>query len=180
MLDMFFGDGASIFFTVTIFVLGLWAFIMIINTAKKLVCHKNKLDEAVSVGKVHTGLDENASLISYADLNATPKEDVTEMHKEFFEICADNNVINQMISLLPSLGILGTVVGLVNQVNANGIEEMTGSIGLALGSTGLALSFTIVLKIVAILTILRKIDLCEIEYDNYDRQRQDLRIENKQ
>ncbi|MBR6345178.1 MAG: MotA/TolQ/ExbB proton channel family protein, partial [Lachnospiraceae bacterium] len=44
-------------------------------------------------------------------------------------------------------GILGTVVGLMMQVSSEGLEQMTSSIGLALGTTFMGLSAALILKI---------------------------------
>ncbi len=70
-----------------------------------------------------------------------------QIEDKYNNIFSKYNAWSQSISLFPMSGILGTVFGLMLQISQSDLEQITGSIGVALLTTFWALICAIILKI---------------------------------
>lgn len=174
---LFVGDIVNIIFTVAIIGGGIWVWLKCSKCREKLNEHADKLNKITNIDKVSSGVADDGSLVTYAETKATSKDDIRAMQKEFDEICAECDLIPQYIAIFPSVGILGTVFGLMIQAAAYGIDEMTASIGVALSSTFLALIATIILKLLVTGALSKTINRCEVLYANYARYRRDMKMD---
>ena len=120
----------------------------------------------------YTTNDQGLPTIS-SDSGSIDEDDVILQRRSFEEQCAEVDSLVQLIPVFPSLGILGTVVGLMLQMNAEGIDKMTDAIATALSSTLFALIMTIFLKVYIALKVSKIINETEIEFANNDRYHQD-------
>ena len=175
-----FGDTVSIVFNVLIILAGL---VIIL----KLSAEKRILEEGLSKlrmtfrikHKKYVTDSEGLPTIS-SDSGRIDEEDVLAQKRSFEEHCAAVDTLVQLIPVFPSMGILGTVVGLMMQISAEGIEGMTGAIATALSSTLFALIMTIILKAYTALKISRIINETDIEFADNDRYHQEFIASRKQ
>ncbi len=100
--------------------------------------NKSEATSQITSGKNEIGVSEGIPTIRTGFM-----EDYQEKYEK---IESDYKATSQLISILPMLGILGTVSGLIKQITSVGVEEITNSIGLALITTFLGLLFAIILK----------------------------------
>ncbi len=100
--------------------------------------NKSEATSQITTGKNEIGVSEGIPTIRTGFM-----EDYQEKYEK---IESDYKATSQLISILPMLGILGTVSGLIKQITSVGVEEITNSIGLALITTFLGLLFAIILK----------------------------------
>ncbi|MCR5177593.1 MAG: MotA/TolQ/ExbB proton channel family protein, partial [Lachnospiraceae bacterium] len=75
--------------------------------------------------------------------------------------------------VLPLMGILGTVAGLITEVSAQDMEAIFNSLNTALSSTLIALIFAIINKIVDAASGSRLIFDIEVIFEDYDRRFRD-------
>lgn len=99
---------------------------------------KSEATSQITSGQNEIGVSEGIPTIRTGFM-----EDYQEKYEK---IESDYRATSQLISILPMLGILGTVTGLIKQITSVGVEEITNSIGLALITTFLGLLFAIILK----------------------------------
>jgi len=172
-ISMFFSDPVSLWINGIIIVLAVIIVILICNIIRKL--KENDLGlMSISNGKrMRREIEADATMRVISGTSIDPR-DMNGLKKEFDQICVNFETVSQLIPIFPSLGILGTVAGLMLQIKAEGLQEMTDSIGLALSTTMLALLFTVFLKFVAAVSVSRRINELDVKYRDYDRERQDL------
>ena len=96
---------------------------------------------------------------------------IRELQTRFNSLCSFHEVIAQLIPLFPLMGILGTVSGMIGELNstAGDMTAMLGSLQGALNSTYWGLVFAIVLKFVDSVWPSRKISETEIILEDYDK-----------
>jgi biopolymer transport protein ExbB/TolQ len=99
---------------------------------------------------------------------AVTPDTIRDYERSFNEVVSGYNACTQFIPLFPLLGILGTVSGLVSQLQSQNLEEMFGSLHVALSSTYYGLIVTILLKIFATVSA-KLIEDTEIVLDDYDK-----------
>lgn len=173
VLEMFFGDPVSVIINGVIIVafgLIVWR---IIDLKNHMVSNMSKLNPVMNSKKVTRQMDREGTMkvVTGTSISAG---DINSLQKDFDHIRVKHNTVSQLIPIFPSLGILGTVAGLMYQTQAEGLEQMTASIALALSSTLLALLFTVALKTYMALSVSKDLSEIEVIYRDYDRYRQDL------
>lgn len=154
-----------------IIICGIVEVIALIRNASSISKKKDRIAELLTRRnrKYHknkdTGeLDESDD----ADAAVTP-DTIRAAEKEFNAVCSWHNVWAQLIPIFPLLGVLGTVYGLMMQVSAADIEQMLGSLDVALGTTFLGLIFAIFLKAFDAIYPSRIISDAEVLLDDFDK-----------
>ncbi len=90
--------------------------------------------------------------------------------KEVFDgICVKYQVVAQFIPIFPLLGILGTVAGLILQMNTSGIEQMREALGTSMWTTFWGLVAAISLKLVDALFISNSINKMDNYFENFEQ-----------
>ena len=95
-------------------------------------------------------------------------DNVRDLENEFNKLSSIHGAAAQAIPIFPMLGILGTVSGLMLQVQAKDIDMMLDSLDTALITTFWGLLVAIVLKVIDIFPA-KIINDVEIMLDNFDR-----------
>lgn len=137
----------------------------------KLSNHKSRIGEAlkrrnnkytlnVSSKEMEENEDQNAAI--------TP-DTIRKYETDFNKTCSWHSVWVQFIPLFPLLGILGTVAGLMLEIQASDIAGMMASLDTALTTTFLGLLFAIGLKIMEAVFPSRIIYDVEVMLDDFDR-----------
>lgn len=112
--------------------------IIIIASVLILFWGKRNYDELRSVKKE---LDRELSGDYFSRLDA-----IHFKEKDFSNYCSTHDVLAQLIPLFPLVGLLGTVWGLMQSVQAGDISQMMASLDTALSSTFFGLIASIALK----------------------------------
>ncbi|MBR1524293.1 MAG: MotA/TolQ/ExbB proton channel family protein [Lachnospiraceae bacterium] len=154
---------------ILIFGIVLTAFIF--YNGSKLSSHKNRIDEAVSRRNKKWGVNPtDGAVVDEDDEDASVTPDtIRQYEREFNKDCALHSVLSQLIPIFPLMGILGTVAGLMLEVNAGDIEGMMASINTAMSSTFFGLVFAIFLKIVDAVFPSRVIEDVDVMLEDYSK-----------
>lgn len=173
LFKMFFGDWFSV--AINLVIIGILMYVVrkIRKVQKELEQNEREISRLYDGKNIKRDMDKNVNMTVVTDTTIDAKK-INDLRQKYDQTCVDYGTVSQLIPIFPSLGILGTVLGLMLQVQAQGIEEMTDSIGLALSSTCLALFFTVVLKFWMALSVSKKVSDIEVKYMDYERYRQDL------
>lgn len=146
-----------------VFVLLVFNYFHLIDVSKRI---KELLDKKSTNPKVNTALHEYKE---ETEENTSIKiDEVRELENKFNELSSAHGAIAQAIPLFPMLGILGTVAGLMLQVQAEDIQMMLDSLDTALATTFTGLFYAIFLKIIDIFPA-KVINDVEVMLDNFDR-----------
>ncbi|MBQ6462806.1 MAG: MotA/TolQ/ExbB proton channel family protein [Pseudobutyrivibrio sp.] len=170
---LFTGDPISIIVNVIIIALAIGVFLKLYRTLNKLKDNDSRSSVLFDGRSTSVQMNKDASMKIVTHSNVE-SDDINKLKKEYDEICIEYNTCQQLIPIFPSLGILGTVLGLMVQLSAQGVAEMTNAIALALSTTLVALIATILLKIYVANCVSKVLYKCEVRYRDYDRSRQDL------
>lgn len=100
---------------------------------------------------------------------AITPDTIRKYETEFNTKCSWHGVLIQCIPVFPLLGILGTVAGLMLQVQGGGIEAMISSLNTALDTTFWGLIFAILLKVIEAVFPSRIIYDVEVMLDDFDK-----------
>lgn len=120
---------------------------------------------------------ENSERGSYKWKKDIDEDEMRKHYDTFNKHCAWYNVCTQAIPLFPLMGVLGTVLGLVGQVNAGtNAEEIFGSLGLALNTTITGIVVSLILKGVDLLFLSYIIVRTDGIFTNYYKK---MEIDNK-
>ncbi len=154
-----------------ILIFGIVLTALILYNGSKLSSHKNRIDEAVSRRNRKWGLDPaDGAVVVEEDEDASVTPDtIRQYERDFNKDCSLHSVLSQLIPIFPLLGILGTVAGLMLEVNAVNIEEMMASIDTALSSTFFGLIFAILLKFIDAVFPSRVIEDVEVMLEDYSK-----------
>ena len=176
--SLLFGDAASLIFNIVILaaLVVLWLQFSEIN--KKLEEHLKSVKKKFSTSHKEQTLNSDGLTVVTSETAGFTIRDINLSKKEYDEIAAKFESLVQLVPIFPSIGILGTVVGLMLQVSANGIDGMTGAIATALSSTFFALIATIILKAYVAVTTTKIMSAIDIEYRDNDRYHQEF-VENR-
>lgn len=112
----------------------------------------------------------NKEISMEKDENSGAKPDtIRALETDFNTACSWHDVLVQFIPIFPLLGILGTVAGLMLEVNAGDIAAMLSSLDTALVTTFWGLIFAIVLKVIEAVFPSRIISSVEVMLDDFDK-----------
>ena len=149
--------------------LGLSVF-LIINLIK-IINHKDRIKDALDRKNVKSSIDKKTHEITDVDISeAVTPDTIRGYETNFNKAVAWFNSLAQLIPVFPLFGILGTVAGLMLQLQAEGdIEKIANGLDVALRSTFWGLLWTIGLKILISLTSARIIEDTEILLEDYNK-----------
>ncbi len=85
--------------------------------------------------------------IRHAEATVYDLADIENNRRDFNTAYADYVRNGQLIALLPLMGILGTVIGLITGTGAADIDGLVAGLGTAMWTTAIGLVFSIVLKL---------------------------------
>lgn len=169
MLEMIFGSEDS-GVNILILIVGIGVLLGLIYSYleyKKLVDRYNIQKTKIKDKTVEVTGEGSANIIS--SYEGISSEFMEEIEDGYEKIGIKYNVCIQLISLFPMFGILGTVMGLMKQIAAAGIEQLTSSVALALGSTIVAIFCAVALRIVDIFTAGKEASIIEGYIAKYDK-----------
>ncbi len=158
-----------------IFLAGIVTAILLVGNGLQLSSKKSRIADALEQkNKKYTYIN------NFKDFEETEEDDektrtkpdaIREYENEFNKVCSWHNVWIQFIPIFPLLGILGTVAGLMLELQSNDIAGMMSSLDVAMGTTVLGLVFAIILKFVEAIFPSRIIYEVEVMLNNYDKKR---------
>lgn len=133
--------------------------------------HKNRIEEALKRrNNKYTLLVESKEIEENEDTDAAITPDTIRKYEmEFNKDCSLHSVFAQLIPVFPLLGILGTVAGLMLEMQASDIAGMMASLDVALTTTFSGLIFAILLKIIEAVFPSRIIYDVEVMLDDFDK-----------
>lgn len=164
-LNLFSEHGVGI-----ILVLGLGVLALILINWFKLGDMKKSITDLLETKKRNYKVNKDAREFEEETEEATAikLDSVRDLENEFNKLSSIHGAAAQAIPIFPMLGILGTVSGLMLQVQAKDIDMMLGSLDTALITTFWGLLAAIVLKVIDIFPA-KIINDVEIMLDNFDR-----------
>ena len=160
--------------TVFIVILGVILGILLLGNFMFLVGHQSQIEAALNLTNEVTLYNTKTSEFqSKVTKERVTPDTVRGLEKKFNEITLRHSIYVQLIPLFPLLGILGTVAGLIYQINslsdASQFEGLISSLNVSLYSTFWGLVFAIILKILDSLFPARIIYAIELLFEDYDK-----------
>ena len=151
-----------------IIVLGILIAVLLLANAVSLNNQKERIREILERRNTKDlrGIEETDD-----DSAAITPDTVRKYENEFNKKCSLHSVLVQIIPIFPLLGILGTVAGLMLELQSNDIAGMMASLDVALETTLWGLIFAILLKLIEAIFPSRIIYDVEVMLDNYDQKR---------
>lgn len=156
-----------------IWVFGVGALIALIVFSNQLKELKRKAEDQIQGNKGRMYRNQKTLDLKQRETAIAKREDTYPLRKSFDEICAKYLTVAQMIPVFPLLGILGTVAGLIAQVQTQDAKEIYKYIGLALDTTFWGILASIILKVVEAWTVQKEINDIETIFNDYDIKYQD-------
>lgn len=159
--------------TEVIVVFGMIIAILLFANGLALSNKKSRITEALEQkNKKYTYSNDFKDIEETEDEETTITPDTIRRYEnEFNKKCSLHTVLIQIIPIFPLLGILGTVAGLMLELQSNDIAGMMASLDVALETTLLGLIFSIVLKFIEAIFPSKIIYDVEVMLNNYDKKR---------
>lgn len=154
-----------------IIVFGVFIAIMLIVNGIKLSSKKSRIEEALLLKDKKYFKDAiNKELSVQEDENtvATPDK-IRALETDFNSVRAIHEILVQIIPIFPLLGILGTVAGLMLEVQSENITSMQQALNTAMDTTLWGLVFSIGLKAIEAIYNSRIINSVEVMLDDFDK-----------
>ena len=158
---------------VIIIFVGIFVFAGLLVCAIVLTNERHMLEEMTAGKRVRTVVNPDTLAATQEHYTTVTREDTDTRRQHFNRWCSYYSVFAGLIGILPLMGILGTVAGLILNVRAQDLEAVFASLNTALSSTLLALFFAIVLKIFDSFGTSRIIFQIDTLFDDYDRRFRD-------
>lgn len=157
--------------TAGIIILGIVIAVCLLWNGVALSNQKSRIEEALKRRNyIYTLNAASKEMEESEDESASVTPDTIRKYEtEFNTKCSWHGVLVQCIPVFPLLGILGTVAGLMLQIQANGIDAMLESLNVALDTTFWGLIFAILLKIMEAVFPSRVIYDVEVMLDDFDK-----------
>ncbi len=130
-------------------------------------------EQLLGKANVHTMVNPSTLAATQEHYATVSREESANQRTAFNKWCTVYYVCAQLISVLPLLGILGTVAGLILNVRAQDLDAVFASLNTALSSTLLALFFAIILKVIDSFSTSRIIYQIETLFEAFDRRFRD-------
>lgn len=157
-----------------IVILGVIIAILLLVNGLSLSNQKNKIEEALERRNKKYKLNGDLKEIEETDDDSTTiitPDTIRKYETEFNKKCSWHGVLVQFIPIFPLLGILGTVAGLMLQIQSNDITGMMDSLDVALTTTLFGLIFAIALKVIEALFPSRVIYDVEVMLEDFEKKR---------
>ena len=156
-----------------IIVSGIIMAILLLANGLALLEKKNKIVEALEQKNKKYLYSSNLKDIEETDdeKSVITPDTIRRYENEFNKKCSLHSVLIQIIPIFPLLGILGTVAGLMLELQSNDIAGMMASLDVALATTLWGLIFAIGLKFIEAIFPSRIIYDVEVMLNNYDQKR---------
>ncbi len=159
-----YGTAGIVLFGIAVAALLLWNGVDLSNQKSRIEEALKRKNNTYTLNAVSKEMEENED----ESASITP-DTIRKYETEFNTKCSWHGVLVQCIPVFPLLGILGTVAGLMLQVQANGIEAMMTSLNTALDTTFWGLIFAILLKVIEAVFPSRVIYDVEVMLDDFDK-----------
>ncbi|MCR4764237.1 MAG: MotA/TolQ/ExbB proton channel family protein [Lachnospiraceae bacterium] len=156
-----------------IFILAFGVLAGLVVCAVLLNNQKRALEERYAGGSIRTVVNPANLETKHEHYATITREEIGGQRQKFNKYVSGYGVCTQLISVLPLMGILGTVAGLILNVNAQDMDAVFASLRTALDSTLWALFFAIVLKLVDAFATSRFIFQIEALFEDFDRRFRD-------
>ena len=155
---------------VIIVIFGVLLFALLVGNLVQLRWHYKQIVLTMSWKNTKTVINKNTGEVEEKSdsENITP-DNIRVLQTAFNKTCSWHESFSQLIPLFPLFGILGTVSGLILQLQASDVNQMFESLDTALGTTFWGLVFAIILKFIDALGPARTINETEIVLDDYDK-----------
>lgn len=155
-------------------VIGIILLFLILANAMELYSQKNKIRDVITrknavskydkdIGDIVTSIEE--------DVAGPALETVRNYETSFNAKCIRYNTLVQFIPLFPLFGILGTVYGIITNLDS---ADLMSGLGVALYTTFWGLVWSIILKVIVALFSSKIINEVEIMLDDYDKKYSNL------
>lgn len=154
-----------------IVILGVVNAILLLVNGLSLSNQKNKIEEVLELRSKKYKFNGESKEIEETDdesVAITP-DTIRKYETEFNKKCSWHGVLIQFIPIFPLLGILGTVAGLMLQIQSSDIAGMMASLDVALTTTLFGLIFAIVLKVIEAVFPSRVIYEVEVMLEDFDK-----------
>ena len=136
-----------------------------------LASQKSRIVEALERRNKKYKVNGDSKEIEESDddsASITP-DTIRKYETDFNKKCSWHSVLVQLIPIFPLLGILGTVAGLMLEIQSSDIEGMMNSLDIALSTTFFGLIFAILLKFIEAIFPSRIIYDVEVMLDDFDK-----------
>ena len=157
--------------TVGIIVFGvfvLWKMILVGSKLKKIFKDFESIRGNVSLGYEQT-VEAEGDIVQREQLETRYNRSALEKSRDsYYKAYASYVVYSQIISVFPLLGILGTVLGLIMQGDAQNIDGLVGGLSVALYTTLAGLIVSIILKIFDAHGVGKYVNLLDSEFEKAD------------
>lgn len=164
-------DFISKYATAGIVVFGIVIMLLLFWNGITLSNQKSRIKEALERrNHVYKFNPEDNKMEEDADEKAAITPDTIRKYEtDFNKKCSWHGVLVQCIPIFPLLGILGTVAGLMLELQAGDIDAMMQSLDVALETTLWGLIFAILLKLMDAIFPARVVYDVEVLLDDFDK-----------